>query len=153
MKQFVLAAALCLSVCLSACATSSGPTGAVPPRGTATPTGPLDLGDWRRGSEPATLQRYSNAIARRYAPGLGMQVATGDLRANQFVCAAPPAGRTGGDPPDFVCRRTTTEGDCTHTWQAHLWDDAPGPAKIVRRVRGLYDKSCKADGGLLGGPG
>jgi len=82
----------------------------------------------------------------------GLGAATGDLRANQFACAAPSTGR-GGDPPDQVCRRTETEGDCTHTWQAHLWDDAPGVAAKVSRVRGLYDMRCKADEGLLGGPG
>jgi hypothetical protein len=148
-----LAFALAALALVSACATSGAPGGAVPPRGTATPSGPLDLGDWRRGSEAATLQRYSSALVRRYAPGLGMQVATGDLRANGFTCAPPAAGRTGGDPPDQVCRRASTDGDCTHTWQAHLWDDRPGAAQIVSRVRGLYDRRCKADGGLLGGPG
>lgn len=151
MSRTVLALAALLV--LSACATSGAPGGAVPPRGSATPSGPLELGDWRRASEAATLQRYSAALTRRYAPGVGMQVATGDLRANGFACTAPAAGRAGGDPPDQVCRKAQTEGDCTHTWQAHLWDDAAGPAKLVSRVRGLYDRRCKADDGLLGGPG
>ena len=75
-----------------------------------------------------------------------------DLRANQFTCARPAAGRA-GDPPDQVCRRQIVDGGCTHTWQAHLWDDAAGQAAKLTRVRGLYDKRCASDGGLLGGPG
>jgi hypothetical protein len=144
--------ALAALVLLSACATSTTPPGAVAPRGMAAPSGPIDLGDWRRGSADSVIQRYAGQLVRRYAAGMALGVATADLRANQFACAAPATGR-GGDPPDQVCRRTITEGDCTYTWQAHLWDDAPGPATKVARVRGLYDKRCKADGGLLGGPG
>ena len=73
-----------------------------------------------------------------------------DLRDNQFACAPPGPSRR-GDPPTQACRRTVREAGCTYTWQAHLWADAGG-AKLAR-VRGLYDKSCASDGGLLGGPG
>lgn len=147
-----LFAILALSM-LAACTTySAGPPGAVTPRGAMAPSGPIDLGDWRRSSADAVIQRFSGNLLRRYAAGSAMSAATADLRANQFVCAAPSAGR-GGDPPDQVCRRQQVEAGCTHTWQAHLWDDAQGVASKVSRVRGLYDKRCASDGGLLGGPG
>lgn len=151
MRRLFIVAAMVLAACASV---ETGPagSGAVEPRGGGAPSGPVDLGDWRRGGADAVMQRFSAGLVRRYAAGSALTVATGDLRANQFACAAPSSGR-GGDPPDQVCRRTLTEGDCTHTWQAHLWDDAPGAAAKVSRVRGLYDKRCKADGGLLGGPG
>ncbi len=151
MKRVALALVALIS--LAACTTySSGPPGAETPRGYAPPSGPVDLGDWRRGSADAVIQRFSGHLVRRYAAGSPLSVATADLRANQFVCTAPAAGR-GGDPPDQVCRRQQVEAGCTHTWQAHLWDDAPGAAAKVSRVRGLYDKRCASDGGLLGGPG
>ena len=138
---------------LTACATSSTPPGAVAPRGgPVPPTGQIDLGSWRRGNADGVTQQFAATVARRYGAGLAFAVATGDLRANQFVCARPTAARA-GDPPDQVCRRQIVEAGCTHTWQAHLWDDAPGPAAKLSRVRGLYDKRCAADGGLLGGPG
>ena len=149
-----LFAVLALSV-LAACTTySTGPagTGAVTPCGNVLPSGPIDLGDWRRSSADGVIQRFSGNLIRRYAAGSALSVATADLRANQFTCTAPAAGR-GGDPPDQVCRRQQVEAGCTHTWQAHLWDDAPGVATKVSRVRGLYDKRCASDGGLLGGPG
>lgn len=147
-----IAFALLALAALSACTTASGPTSAVTPRGVAGPSGPIDLGDWRRSSQSAVVQRFSGALSRRYAAGSPLSAAAADLRANAFTCLAPIAGRS-GDPPDQVCRRTVAEGDCTHTWQAHLWDDAPGVAAKITRVRGLYDKRCKADDGLLGGPG
>ncbi|KAF0178823.1 MAG: hypothetical protein IV086_15250 [Hyphomonadaceae bacterium] len=149
-----LFAVLALSA-LAACSTySTGPagTGAVTPRGGALQSGPIDLGDWRRGPADGVIQRFSSNLIRRYAAGSALSVAVADLRTNQFLCVAPAAGR-GGDPPDQVCRRQQVEAGCTHTWQAHLWDDAPGVAAKVSRVRGLYDKRCAADGGLLGGPG
>ena len=137
----------------AACATSTAPPGAVAPRGGALPpVGQIDLGAWRRSGADAMTQQFSNTVARRYGAGLPLSVAIGDLRANQFTCGRPPAGRT-GDPPDQVCRRQIVEVGCTHTWQAHLWDDAAGLAAKLTRVRGLYDKRCAADGGLLGGPG
>ena len=151
MKRLLLIAALVVSACASVQTGPAG-SGAVEPRGASAPSGPIDLGDWRRAGTHGVAQRFSAGIVRRYAAGSALAVATGDLRANQFACAAPSTGR-GGDPPDQVCRRTETEGDCTHTWQAHLWDDAPGVAAKVSRVRGLYDMRCKADEGLLGGPG
>ncbi|MDX2234300.1 MAG: hypothetical protein NW200_07360 [Hyphomonadaceae bacterium] len=146
-------AVLGLFALLAGCAsaTTSGPTGAVAPRGgPAIPAGPLDLGDWKRGGEDAVAQRFAGVVARRYGAGIALSAVTADLRANQFACARPPAAKT-GEPPAQVCRRTATEAGCTHTWQAHLWNDAAGAA--LTRVRGLYDRRCAADGGLLGGPG
>ena len=141
-----------LLVFAAACATSTTPPGAVAPRGgPLPPVGQIDLGAWKRGG--ANSEQFSNTVARRYGAGLSLSVAVSDLRANQFTCARPPAG-SAGDPPDQVCRRQIAEAGCTQTWQAHLWDDAAtGPAAKLTRVRGLYDRRCAADGGLLGGPG
>lgn len=139
----------------AACASldASTPPGAVAPRGgPSIPAGSLDLGDWKRGGADGVGQRFSGTVARRYGEGVALTAAIADLRANQFTCARPPAARA-GDPPDQVCRRAITEAGCTHTWQAHLWDDAAGQAAKLTRVRGLYDRRCAADGGLLGGPG
>ncbi|HRE45368.1 MAG TPA: hypothetical protein PKY87_15540 [Terricaulis sp.] len=139
-----IAAALLL---LSACATT--PTGVSTPSGPASiPSGAIELGDWRRASEQATLQSFERTIASRYGAGLQLSAVTADLRRNDFTCSAPGAGR--GDPPAQVCRRTTTAEGCTHTWQAHLFD-AGGDGQLAR-TRGLYDRRCGGDG-LLGGPG
>lgn len=146
-------AAVSLLLVAVACATSAPPPGATAPTGVGRPSGPLDLGGWRSGSADAVSQRFSGVIARRYAAGLPLSVATEDLRANQFTCSRPPPAKA-GDLPDQVCRRAANENNCVHTWQAHLWDDNAGPTSKLSRVRGLYDKSCaKDDSGLLGGPG
>jgi hypothetical protein len=137
---------------LAACASTAPPPGAVAPTGAGRPSGAIDLGGYRSGSADAVSQRFAAGIARRYAVGLPFSVAAADLRANQFACTRPPPAKA-GDPPDQVCRRTATENGCTHTWQAHLWDDSAGAAAKLTRVRGLYDKRCERDGGLLGGPG
>lgn len=142
-----------LALLAAACATTTtAPPGAVAPRGPVAPSGSLDLGDWRRGEADAVAQRFSNVIVRRYGAGLPLVTAAADLRANQFTCARP-ASTKAGDPPDQVCRRSQTEAGCTHTWQAHLWDDEGGATAKLSRVRGLYDRRCASDGGLLGGPG
>lgn len=151
-RHLVVLIAFLAAACASA--TTSTPPGAVAPRGAAAiPSGPIDLGgDWKRSGPDAVSQRFSGVIARRYGEGMALTAAVGDLRANQFTCARPPAGKA-GDPPDQVCRRTQTEAGCTHTWQAHLWDDAGAASAKLTRVRGLYDRRCASDGGLLGGPG
>ncbi len=144
-----------LAALLAACAAAgtSAPTGAVAPRGgPSIAAGALDLGDWKRGGADGVAQRFAGVVARRYGAGVPISAAAADLRANQFTCARPAAARA-GDPPDQVCRRTATEAGCAHTWQAHLWDDAAGQAAKLTRVRGLYDRRCASDGGLLGGPG
>jgi hypothetical protein len=147
-RSLIVAAAIFAAAC--ATATTTAPPGAVAPRGgPEVPSGPIDLGDWKRGGPDAVAQRFSSVIARRYGEGLALSAAVADLRANQFTCARPSAGKA-GDPPAQVCRRTVTEAGCTHTWQAHLWD---ADAARLARVRGLYDRRCAADGGLLGGPG
>jgi hypothetical protein len=115
------------------------------------PAGAIDLGDWRGGSANAIAQRFSSSISRRFASGSSLANALADLRANQFTCTRGTPGQ--GDPPDQVCRRAISDKGCTHTWQAHLFDDAPGQATKVSRIRGLYDKSCAVEDGLLGGPG
>jgi hypothetical protein len=149
--------ALSAAALLAACASGGskpGTTvaGATAPQGWRTPSSPIDLGDYKRGAATTVAQRYAAQIARRYPMDSPMPQAVADLKKNDFRCeAAPAAGR--GDPPDQVCRRKVAEGECTHTWQTHLWDDAPGAAAKVTRVRGLYDRSCAADDGLLGGPG
>jgi hypothetical protein len=152
MKRIVFAAAALLAACSSGGGMREVGGPPVAPRGVVAPSGPIELYDYRRGSEANVAQFFARGIERRYAVGLGLPVALADLRASQFACAASATGR-GGDPPDQVCRRTITENDCTHTWQVHLWDDAPGAAQKVSRVRGLHDRRCKADDGLLGGPG
>jgi hypothetical protein len=145
-------AAASLLILAVACASTAPPPGAVAPTGAGRPAGPIDLGGYRGGSADAVSQRFAASMARRYAAGLPLSVAAADLRANQFACTRPPPAKA-GDPPDQVCRRTATENGCTHTWQAHLWDDSAGASAKLTRVRGLYDKRCASDGGLLGGPG
>lgn len=149
---FLLPALALLAACASTLpgSTTASVPGAVAPRGGGLPGGPIDLGDWRRADQQGQQQRFSALIVRRYAAGAPLSTALSDLRSNQFACAAPARGRA-GDPPAQVCRRTLSDAGCTHTWQAHLWADAGG-AKLAR-VRGLYDKRCAKDGGLLGGPG
>lgn len=143
-KSFALLAAA--GVALAACATAplspSAPSG--PP---AIPTSALDLGDYRRANETAVIEAFNGTVTRRYGAGLELTAVVGDLRRNQFTCAAGQAGR--GDPPAQICRRTLTESGCTHTWQVHLYDEA-GNAELAR-TRSLYDKRCGGDG-LLGGP-
>jgi hypothetical protein len=127
--------------------------------GVSTPSGPasipssaLDLGDWRRGSEAATLSAFQDNVASRYGAGLAIAAVSGDLRRNEFNCGAAPPRAAGnrGDPPAQVCRKTTSANGCTHTWQVHVFD-AGGDGRLAR-TRGLYDRRCGGDG-LLGGPG
>lgn len=152
MKRIVFAAATLLAACSSGGGMRDAGPAPTAPRGVSAPSGPIEIYDYRRASAATVAQSFARGIERRYAIGLAFLVALADLRASQFVCTASAAGR-GGDPPDQVCRRSITENDCTHTWQVHLWDDAPGAASKVSRVRGLHDRRCKADDGLLGGPG
>lgn len=143
-----IAAALALG--LVACSTVTD-GGVSTPTGSATiPSEPIDLGDWRRASAPATLEAFQRTINARYGAGLQLSAVTADLRRNEFNCAVPGAGNGRGDPPAQVCRRTVTLNGCTHTWQAHLFD--AGNDGRLARTRGLYDRRCGGDG-LLGGPG
>jgi hypothetical protein len=147
MRAVTLFAAAALS--LSACATV--PTGAPPPEGPAAITGELELGDWRNGTQAATLASFEQSVAGRYGAGVQTSAASADLRRQEFSCGDAPAvdeqGR--GDPPAQVCRRTITASGCTHTWQAHLFEQSEGR---LERTRGLYDRRCGNEG-LLGGPG
>lgn len=137
------------AIALAACETTGGvatppPAASVP----AIPAGPIDLGNWRNASAPATLTAFEQAVANRYAAGQQLSAVSADLRRNEFTCAAPrPAPDDRGDPATEVCRRTTTVSGCTHTWQVHSF----GNAGVITRVRGLYDRRCGNDG-LLGGP-
>ena len=138
-----LALAAIATLLLSACVTpiSSTPSG---PSGPSIPSAPLSLGgDWRNASVGATLERFQREVAGRYEAGLALSDASGDLRRQEFNCSA---GR-GENAPQQVCRKTETAGDCTHTWQVHLFaaDD------VLARSRALYDRRCGGDG-LLGGP-
>ncbi|MEJ0060748.1 MAG: hypothetical protein WDM79_14740 [Terricaulis sp.] len=143
----VLASAFALM--LSACATPTSPSGPAAPSGPPSiPTSAIDLGNWRGGSEAAVLGEFQQSIARRYGEGLQLSAVAADLRRNQFSCAAT-TGQTRGDPPAQICRKTSTEAGCTHTWQVHLYDQAGNAA--LARTRGLYDRRCGGDG-LLGGP-
>jgi len=142
-------AALGALVLLAACA--STPVG-----GTSTPSGPasipsapLDLGNWRGGSEAATLHGFQQTVAQRYGAGLALAAVSNDLRRHEFACADAARGER-GDPPAQICRRTISVSGCTHTWQVHLFD-ARGDGRLARS-RGLYDRRCGGDG-LLGGPG
>lgn len=139
-----------LALLLGACETlpTGGPT---TPSGPATiPSAPLSLGDWRGGSEAATLQAFEQTVASRYGAGLQIAAVSNDLRRNEFTCGAAPPRASGnrGTPPEQVCRRTTTANGCTHTWQVHLF----GADGALAQTRGLYDRRCGGDG-LLGGPG
>lgn len=135
---------------LGACETlpTSGP---VAPSGPATiPSAPLSLGEWRSATEAATLAQFERTVASRYGAGLPIAAVSSDLRRNEFNCSDAPPRASGnrGDPPEQVCRKTTTANGCTHTWQVHLF----GPGQDLARTRSLYDRRCGGDG-LLGGPG
>lgn len=146
MRLVTLFAAAALA--LSACATV--PAGTTAPEGPSAITGELDLGDWRNANEAATLAAFEQNVSGRYGAGLQVSAATADLRRQDFTCGDAPAvdeqGR--GDPPAHVCRRTVTANNCTHTWQAHLFEQDGR----LSRTRGLYDRRCGNEG-LLGGPG
>jgi hypothetical protein len=139
-----------LALLMGACETL--PTaGVTEPSGPATvPSEPVNLGDWRNATEAATLEAFQQAIASRYGQGLPIVTVSQDLRRNEFNCTPAPPRAEGnrGDPPAQVCRKTTTAGGCTHTWQVHLFGDE----SALARTRGLYDRRCGGDG-LLGGPG
>jgi hypothetical protein len=121
---------------------------AAPSPGAAGFQGDLDLGDWRNANEAATLEAFQANVTGRYGAGLALSDASADLRRSEFNCgAAPPQDHGRGDPPEQVCRRTVTQGGCTHTWQVHLFGNAQ-----LARTRGLYDRRCGNEG-LLGGPG
>lgn len=149
MKRFASAVVLA-AFTVAACQT-------VPISGTTTPTGPraipsgdLDLGgDWRRASISSVLSRFQESVAERYGAGAPLSAVAGDLRRNDFTCAANRDGGR-GDPADQICRKTETAGECTHTWQVHLYDASENG--VLARTRGLYDRRCGGDG-LLGGPG
>ncbi|MGH6952348.1 MAG: hypothetical protein ACREH4_15905 [Vitreimonas sp.] len=146
MKRIVIVAAL---AALGGCASAIG----VATRGGSTtiPSTPVNLGDWRNASESATLSAFQQGVASRYGAGLAVTAVSADLRRNSFNCGAAPRAQNGrGDPPAQVCRRTLTNGGCTHTWQVHLFDES-GSGELAR-TRGLYDRRCGGDG-LLGGPG
>lgn len=146
MKRFVVMAVLAAGLAACATATDSG-VGA--PASTATiPSTPLDLGAWRTATAPATLQAFQDTISARYGAGLQVSAAAADMRRNEFTCGVPDPGHGRGDPPAQVCRKTVSVSGCTHTWQAHLFDEAGR----LTRARGLYDRRCGGDG-LLGGPG
>lgn len=140
---------LALAVFAASCATVSAPSGPAAPLGPAAiPSSPLQLGDWRNAGANEIVQRFEREVNGRYGVGLALAAAVGDLRGNQFSCAASGGDR--GDPPDQVCRRTQTQSGCTHTWQVLLYD-AGGDGRLAR-TRALYDRRC-GDDGLLGGPG
>jgi hypothetical protein len=139
-----------LALLLGACETL--PTGGVtaPSGPSAIPATAISLGDWRSANEATTLEVFQQGIASRYGAGLELANVSADLRRNDFNCgAAPPRlADNRGNPPEQVCRKTTTANGCTHTWQVHLF----GNEGALTQTRGLYDRRCGSDG-LLGGPG
>jgi hypothetical protein len=139
-----------LALLLGACETL--PTGGVtaPSGPSAIPATAISLGDWRNANEATTLEVFQQGIASRYGAGLELANVSADLRRNDFNCgAAPPRlADNRGNPPEQVCRKTTTANGCTHTWQVHLF----GNEGALAQTRGLYDRRCGSDG-LLGGPG
>jgi hypothetical protein len=143
MKHAGLAA---FALSLAACATApmSGPAPAAHP----IPATPIDFGDWRHASAAATLRQFQSAVEARYPSGVAIAAAVADLRRTSFNCGG--AGDRGGrgNPPAQICRRTVTAGDCTGTWQVHLFGDDGRLA----HARALFDRRCGGDG-LLGGPG
>lgn len=143
-----IAAALALG--LSACSTVTESGVSTPSGPAAIPSGPIDLGDWRRASAAATLEAFQRTVNERYGAGLQISAVAADMRRNEFNCGEPDRGDGRGDPPAQVCRKTVTVNGCTHTWQAHLFD-ANNDNRLAR-TRGLYDRRCGGDG-LLGGPG
>lgn len=141
------AALVALALGLAACATVPATN---TPNAVRVPATPLELGDWRGVNSTAVAQHFEREVAQRYAAGLQLSAASGDLRRYEFNCAVNNDTTGRGDPPDQICRRTTSANNCTHTWQVHLYD-ANG-ASVLTRARALYDRRCGGDG-LLGGPG
>lgn len=150
MVRLSLAATAAFALLAASCATVPGPGASGPEAGgpSAAPiAGDLELGDWRRASVGDTLRSFERSVAVRYPAGMTLAQANGDLRSKDFRCEPPRGGR--GDPPTEVCTRSEDAGDCTHTWQVHLYK---GDGEALARSRALYDRRC-GDEGLLGGPG
>jgi hypothetical protein len=147
MRPRLIAAAA--GLLLAACAAMPPAATPTEPGAVAIAPGPLDLGgEWRRASVGDVASRFERSVTARYGAGLTITQASGDLRANAFRCSAPQESDRGA-PPDQVCSHTETAGDCTHTWQVHLFK---GDNDALARTRALYDRRCGGDG-LLGGPG
>lgn len=141
MKRIVVALALAATACATP---STAPSPASGPFAT-----PLALGDWETANERDTLAAFEREVASRYGAGVEISAAIEDLGSAEFECAAPTSESEGALPAQ-VCRRTRTANDCTHTWQAHLFEE--GESDHIARTRGLYDRRCGNEG-LLGGPG
>jgi hypothetical protein len=147
LTAIAIAAALALGACETVPAPAPEPT---PGGGAMMGETPLALGgDLRRRSVGDVLEAFNRELTARYANAPELEAVADDLRANAFTCAPPSAGGQGEETPALVCRRTETAGDCTHTWQAHLFEAPDG--RQLARVRGLYDRRCGGEG-LLGGP-
>lgn len=145
--KFARALILAAAVGLAACETTGVVTAPSTPSATI-PSTPIDLGNWRSASAPATLQAFEQQVNLRYAAGVSIGAARTDLTRAEFTCGPPNPGDGRGEPPLQVCRRTISASGCTHTWQVHLF----GNGDALTRPRGLYDRRCGSDG-LLGGPG
>ncbi|WP_395644718.1 hypothetical protein [Terricaulis sp.] len=144
MKRAILSAAILLAACATAPVDDAGA-----PAAAGIPSAPIELGDWRSASEAETSAAFEQQVGARYARGVAISAVRADLRRNDFACApntTPSNGR--GDPPNQICRKSATAGNCTHTWQVHLFETGDALA----RARAIYDRRCGADG-LLGGPG
>ncbi len=139
----ILASAAAMAF-LAGCASLQ--TASTSPRGPARiPDAPLELGPYRTASISATAADFARIVSRRYGEGVALSAVAADLRDNSFACAAPRDRR--GDPPAQLCRRTIRVGECSHSWQVALYAENQG----LSRSRGLYDRACRSDGGLLGG--
>jgi hypothetical protein len=138
---------LSLTLLVSACETTSGGGGAT--SGAENAGGALDLGDWRNTAPADTLSQFQTTIGARYSVGSSLSAAAADLRRSAFTCAANNDSTGRGTPPAQICRKTVTAGNCTGTWQVHLFD-TNGDGRIAQ-ARALYDRRCGREG-LLGGP-
>ena len=142
-----LAAALALASCATLTVSMPNAPSAPP----SIPAGPLDFGgNWQRDAAAAVLTHFEQNVSSRYGAGLDLAAAAVDLRQNQFTCVANTDTTNRGHPPAQICRKTQVAGECTHTWQVHLFT-APDNDRL-ERARGLYDRRCAGEA-LLGGPG
>lgn len=142
-KSILFAAAF-----LAACASTAPTSAPTRPTGPSTvPRGELSLGPYQNGNVDGVARAFQESVAGRYGRGMPLASVVGDLTHNRFGCTAQPASR--GDPPDRTCTRIVRDRGCSHTFRVLLYSDSGSGG--LDRTRALYDRTCAAGNGLLGG--